>query len=127
MQSGKFYIRNGIFFLKDSEKFPVPMPDVGEIFSANETSIAVLAKHEQDGKCQISLGPVASAALERPADFYRTINVPTRRLIVILVPRVEILSMPVASDRVAVSIWMNDPVYADIVTIGIDQISASYE
>jgi hypothetical protein len=121
MRSGEFYVPNGIFFVKDSEKFPVPMPDVGGIFAANKTSIAVLAKHEQDGKCRISLGRIESVALQRPADFYQTIDVPTRRLIVILVPRVEILSMPVANDRVAVSIWMNDPVYADLVTIGIEQ------
>lgn len=123
MVSGKFYVPNGIFFLKDSEKFPVPMPDKGRIFFANETSMAVLAKHEQDGKCRISLDWAVKIASGREPDFRHTIDVPSRRVIVMLVPRVEVLALSISGTRAAVSIWMDDPEYASEVLISIEELA----
>lgn len=117
--SGNFNVGNGIFFLKDSGPSLVAVPDGNGIFFANATCISVLAKHEEDGRCRISLGPTNEVALDREPDFYRKIDVPTLRVIVMLVPWVEALSMPVSASRIGVSIWLNHPRYADEIMIGI--------
>ena len=123
MVSGKFCVGNGIFFVKDSDKFPVPLPYKGEIFFTKKTCVSVLAMHEQDGQCKISLGLMDEIATARDPNFRHTIDVPSRRVIVMLVPRVEVLSMSISGRQAAVSIWMNDPVYADEVLIGIEELA----
>jgi hypothetical protein len=117
--SGSFHVGNGIFFLKDSGQSLVAVPDGNGIFFANATSISVLAKHEEDGSCRISLGPMSEVALDREPDFYRTIDVPTSKVVVMLVPRVEVLSLRVSASRIGVCIWLNDPHYADEIMIGV--------
>jgi hypothetical protein len=123
MVSGRFYVANGILFIKNSTRSIVPLPYQGEIFFVNETCISVLAMHEQDGRCKISLGQLEEISLDREPDFRHTIDVPSRKVIVMLVPRVEVLALAISGDRAAVSVWMNDPVYANEVLIGIEQLA----
>ena len=120
--SGVYYLPNGMIFLKDSAPSLVPISYENRVFLHNETCISVRAKHEQEGKCRVALGPIGAMALPREPDFRKAIDVPTRKLIIMLVPRLTVLTLPVMATRVEASIWLNDPNEADDVVIGVEPV-----
>lgn len=118
--SGDFYLPNGMIFVKDSAPSLVPISYKNRVFLHNSTCISIRAKHEQEGKCRITFGAVGAVAPPLEPDFQQTIEVPTGTLIIMLVPRVTVLSLPTEATRVKVSVWLNDPNEADRVVIGVE-------
>ena len=112
-----FYLENGMLFIHDAGRIEPPEYQ-DAAFSFNDQCISIRAKHEQEGRCQVTLGPLSQVGLQRPADLSHPIKTKNRQVIITLVAGDPVMILPVSTDSTRLSIWLNDPNEADKIVIG---------
>lgn len=112
-----FSLENGMLFIHDAGRIEPPEYQ-NTAFSFNEQCISIRAKHEQEGRCRVMLGPLSLVGLPRPADLVHKIRTKNRQVIITLVAGDPVMILPVSSDSTRLSIWLNDPNEADEIVIG---------
>ncbi|BDA86421.1 hypothetical protein Sa4125_39630 [Aureimonas sp. SA4125] len=110
-------LENGMLFIHDAGKTTIPeYRDAA--FSFNEWGVSIRAKHEQEGRCRVTLGLLGEVALALRPDLNHAIRTANRRVTITLVAGEPVMTLPVSSDRTRLSIWLNDPNEADEIVIG---------
>jgi hypothetical protein len=114
------FLENGMLFIHGSGRLAMPEYQDGSAFSFNGDCISVRAKHEQEGRCQVTLGSLAEVGIRGPANLTHPIRTADRNVIITLVAGDPVMTLPVSSESTRLSIWLNDPKEADEIVIGVD-------
>ena len=110
-------LENGMLFIHDSGKTKIP--DYRDAaFSFNAWGVSIRAKHEQEGRCRVTLGLLGQVTLARQPDLLHAIHTTNRRVTITLVAGEPVMTLPVSSDETRLSSWLNDPNEADEIVIG---------
>ena len=113
----RLFLENGMLFIHGSGRLAMAVYQDRSAFSSNGDCICVRAKHEQEGRCQVTLGSLAEFGPRSPADLTYPIRTADRNVIITLVAGYPVMTLPVSSESTCLSIWLNNPQEADDIVI----------
>ncbi|TCT03539.1 hypothetical protein [Aquabacter spiritensis] len=111
---------NALLIISGDRQVTVPHIFAGQTVFSTPVCIAVICSHAQEGMTTITLGRAATVNPGHNPSFDDFLETPGRRVIVATVEAETILEMIVPDRRTRVRIWVNHPVWADSVAIGIE-------